>query len=160
MEKDAFIMQLRQMIEIKEKIAALLSYYEFAAGNTLVEALINGIGLDAKKHLLILRGLLDRAQGLNQAIPEDTKNDVIKTLDTVIALEWNIISQAKSILDKITDQKTKHVLMNILGEAQRNEATLKGLKNLVSEMTVEEEKVLDKIWKYGIRLDDEDFEDE
>ncbi|MHA1303452.1 MAG: hypothetical protein ACTSQE_12515 [Candidatus Heimdallarchaeaceae archaeon] len=155
MEKDAFIMQLRQMIEIKEKISVLLTHYDFAAGNTLVEALVNGIGLDAKKHLLILRGLLDRAQGLNQAIPEETKQDVLKTLDTVIALEWNVMSQTKSIIDKITDQKTKQVLINILGDVQRHEAILKGLKDLISELTLEEEKVLDKLWKYSVKFDDE-----
>jgi len=156
MEKEAFIMQLRQMIEVKEKIADLLTYYDFAVGNTLIESLMNGIGLDAKKHILILKGLLDRAQGLNQAIPEETKENVLKTLDTVIELEWNIINQNKAIIDKITDQKTKAILNNILGEVQRHEAILKGLKNLISELTVEEEKVLDKIWKYGVKFDDDE----
>ncbi|MHA1116053.1 MAG: hypothetical protein K9W45_03425 [Candidatus Heimdallarchaeum aukensis] len=156
MEKEAFIMQLRQMIEVKEKIADLLTYYDFAVGNTLIEALMNGIGFDAKKHILILKGLLDRAQGLNQAIPEETKENVLKTLDTVIELEWNIINQNKAIIDKITDQKTKAILNNILGEVQRHEAILKGLKNLISELTVEEEKVLDKIWKYGVKFDDDE----
>jgi len=144
------------MIEVKEKIADLLTYYDFAVGNTLIEALMNGIGFDAKKHILILKGLLDRAQGLNQAIPEETKENVLKTLDTVIELEWNIINQNKAIIDKITDQKTKAILNNILGEVQRHEAILKGLKNLISELTVEEEKVLDKIWKYGVKFDDDE----
>ncbi|UJG44324.1 MAG: hypothetical protein K9W46_03875 [Candidatus Heimdallarchaeum endolithica] len=156
MEKESFIVQLRQMIEIKEKIADLLTYYDFAVGNTLIESLMNGIGLDAKKHISILKGLLDRAQGLNQAIPEETKENVLKTLDTVIELEWNIINQNKAIIDKITDQKTKAILNNILGEVQRHEAILKGLKNLISELTVEEEKVLDKIWKYGVKFDDDE----
>ncbi|MHA2309123.1 MAG: hypothetical protein ACXABJ_07590, partial [Candidatus Heimdallarchaeaceae archaeon] len=97
MEKDAFIMQLRQMIEIKEKISELLTTIQFCPGNSLLEALIHGMGLDAKKHSEIFKGLLDRAQGINDAIEEDYKDSVLETVDKVLELEWNINNQLKNI---------------------------------------------------------------
>lgn len=154
MDKDAFIMQLRQMIEIKEKISELLTHVDCCEGNSLLEALIHGIGLDAKKHAEIFNGLLNRAQGINKAIDEDRKESIVNTIDIVLELEWNIGNQLKNILDRITDDKTKSVITTILGDVQRHEVTLKYLKNLVETMTESEEQIVDKIWKYSVKYDE------
>jgi hypothetical protein len=121
MEKDAFIMQLRQMLEIKEKISEILVSVDCCVGNSLLESLIHGIGLDAKKHAVIFKGLLDRAQGLNQAIPLDDKEEAISKIEKVIELEWNIKNQLKPVIDKITDDTTKKILFTILGDVQKHD---------------------------------------
>ncbi|MCG3222348.1 MAG: hypothetical protein H7641_13295 [Candidatus Heimdallarchaeota archaeon] len=154
MEKDAFIMQLRQMIEIKEKISELLTNIQCCPGNSLLEALIHGMGLDAKKHAEIFRGLLDRAQGINEAIEEDYKDSVLDAVDKVLELEWNISNQLKNVVDRVTDEKTKRVMTTVLGDVQRHEVTLKYLKDFVETMTEDEENVVDKIWKYSIKFDE------
>ncbi|NPD90043.1 MAG: hypothetical protein HGN29_15120 [Asgard group archaeon] len=154
MEKEAFIMQLRQMIDIKEKISELLTTIQFCPGNSLLEALIHGMGLDAKKHAEIFMGLLDRAQGINQAIEEDYKDSVLETVDKVLELEWNISNQLKNVVDRVVDEKTKKVMTTVLGDVQRHEITLKYLKDFVESMTEEEENVVDKIWKYSIKFDE------
>ncbi len=154
MEKDAFIMQLRQMIGIKEKISELLTTIQSCPGNSLLEALIHGMGLDAKKHAEIFKGLLDRAQGINDAIEEDYKDSVLDTVDKVLELEWNISNQLKNIVDRVADEKTKKVMTTVLGDVQRHEVTLKYLKDFVETMTEDEENVVDKIWKYSIKFDE------
>ena len=156
MEKDAFIMQLRQMIEIKEKISELLLTVDCCPNNSLLESLFRGIGLDAKKHSEMFKGLLDRAQGINQAVEDERKTAIIETISKVLELEWNMKTQVRNVIDKITDEKTKKVLTTILGDIQRHEVTLGDLKDFVDSMTVEEENVLDKIWKYSIKFDDEE----
>lgn len=154
MEKDAFIMQLRQMIEIKEKISELLTTIQCCPGNSLLESLIHGIGLDAQKHAEIFKGLLDRAQGINEAIEEEYKDSVLDTVDKVLELEWNISNQLKNVVDRIMDEKTKKVMTTILGDVQRHEVTLKYLKDFVETMTEDEENIIDKIWKYSIKFDE------
>jgi hypothetical protein len=154
MEKDAFIMQLRQMIEIKEKIGELLTTIKCCPGNSLLEALIRGMGLDAKKHAEIFKGLLDRAQGINDAIDDEYKDSVLETVDKVLELEWNINNQLKNVVDRVTDEKTKKVMTTVLGDVQRHEVTLKYLKDFVETMTEDEENVVDKIWKYSIKFDE------
>ena len=156
MEKDAFIMQLWQMIEIKEKISELLLTMDCCPQNSLLQSMFQGVGLDAKKHSEMFKGLLDRAQGVNQAIEEEKKSAIIDTISKVLELEWNMKTQVRNVIDKITDEKTKKVLTTILGDIQRHEVTLKDLKELVDSMTVKEEKVLDKIWKYSIKFDDDE----
>jgi hypothetical protein len=154
MEKDAFIMQLRQMIEIKEKISELLTTVQCCPGNSLLEALIHGIGMDAQKHAEIFKGLLDRAQGVNEAIEEDYKDSVLDTVDKVLQLEWNIGNQLKNVVDRVVDDKTKRVMTTILGDVQRHEVTLKYLKEFVETMTEDEENIIDKIWKYSVKFDE------
>ncbi len=156
MEKDAFIMQLRQMLEIKEKISEILVSVDCCVGNSLLESLIHGIGLDAKKHAVIFKGLLDRSQGLNQAIPLDDKEEAISKIEKVIELEWNIKNQLKPVIDKITDDTTKKILFTILGDVQKHEATLKNFIDLIGSMSTDEEKILDKIWKYSVKFDDDE----
>ncbi|MCK4897026.1 MAG: hypothetical protein KAS47_09460, partial [Candidatus Heimdallarchaeota archaeon] len=90
MDKDAFIMQLRQMIEIKEKISELLMNVNCCPGNSLIESLFHGMALDAQKHAEIFKGLLDRAQGLNEAIEEERKLVVLDSVNKVLELEWNV----------------------------------------------------------------------
>jgi len=154
MEKDAFIMQLRQMIEIKEKISEYLTTVQCCPGNSLLESLIHGMGLDAKKHAEIFKGLLDRAQGVNVAIDEDYKDSVLDTVDKVLELEWNISNQLKTVIDRVTDEKTKKIMTTVLGDVQRHEVTLRYLQEFVETMTEEEENVVDKIWKYSIKFDE------
>ncbi|MCK4844990.1 MAG: hypothetical protein KAS95_04905 [Candidatus Heimdallarchaeota archaeon] len=156
MEKDAFIMQLRQMLEIKEKIGEILVSVDCCVGNSLLESLFHGIGLDAKKHAEMLRGLLDRAQGLNQAIPLDDKDNATNKIKKVIELEWNVKNQLRSVVDKITDDTSKKILVTILGDVQRHEATLNSLIDLIGALSTDEEKIVDKIWKYSIKFDDDE----
>jgi len=156
MEKDAFIMQLRQMIEIKDKTSKILASIDCCIGNSLLESLIRGISLDAKKHAEIFRGLLDRAQGLNQAIAEEDKQEACDKINKVLELEWNVKNLLKPVIDKMVDDKTKKILNTILGDSQKQEAALKNILDLVSSMTIEEESVLDKIWKYSVKFDDDE----
>jgi hypothetical protein len=156
MEKDALIMQLRQMIEIKEKIGELLMNVDCCPTNSLLESLFHGVGLDAKKHAEILRGLLDRAQGLNRPLEEERKDNILDTISKVLELEWNVRNQVRNAVDRVVDEKTKTVLTSILGDIQRHEVTLKDLQEFVETMTVEEEKILDKIWKYSIKFDEDE----
>ncbi len=156
MEKDAFIMQLRQMLEIKEKIGQILVSVDCCVGNSLLESLFHGIGLDAKKHAEIFKGLLDRAQGQNQAIPVDDKENATSKIQKVIELEWNVKNQLKSVIDKMTDDTTKKILVTVLGDVQKHEATLNSLIDLIGSMSTDEEKILDKIWKYSVKFDDDE----
>lgn len=151
-------MQLRQMIEIKEKVSELLMNVNCCPQNSLLESLFHGIALDAKKHVEIFKGLLDRAQGLNEALEEDRKQEILQTVNKVLELEWNVGNQTRNVIDKMTDDKTKKVLTTILGDIQRHEVTLKDLQDFVEGMTIEQENVLDKIWKYSIKFDIEDEE--
>ena len=156
MEKDAFIMQLRQMLEIKNKISDILVSVDCCVGNSLLESLFHGIGLDAKKQAEIFKGLLDRAQGQNQAIPLDDKKCSTDKIKKVIELEWNVKNQLKSVIDKMTDDTTKKILITVLGDVQRHEATLNSLIDLIGAMSTDEEKIVDKIWKYSIKFDDDE----
>jgi len=154
MEKEAFIMQLRHMIEIKEKISELLTTFDYAPGNTLIESLIHGVGCDAKKHLELFHGLLDRAMGVTEAITKENKEIIKNLIDQVVELEWNVESQLKVLLDKLTDEKTKKILFHVLGDVQRHKVVLENIKELVESMSVEEESVLDQIWKYSVTFDE------
>lgn len=156
MEKDAFIMQLRQILEIKEKISDILVSVDCCVGNSLLESIFHGIGLDAKKHAELIKGLLDRAQGLNQAIPLDDKENATAKIKKVIELEWNVKNQLRTFVDKITDGTTKKILVTVLGDVQRHEATLTSLIDLIGSMSTDEEKIVDKIWKYSVKFDDDE----
>ena len=158
MDKDAFIMQLRQMIEIKEKISELLMNVDCCPNNSLLEALFHGMSLDAKKHSEIFKGLLDRAQGVNQAIEEERKQVILNSVNKVLELEWNVKNQTRNVIDRVSDDKTKRVLTSILGDIQRHEVTLKDLHSFSEDMVVDQEKIIDKIWKYSIKFDDDDDE--
>ena len=151
-------MQLRQMIEIKEKIGELLMNVECCPGNSLLESLFHGMALDAKKHAEIFRGLLDRAQGLNEAIDDEKKEVVLDNVNKVLELEWNVRNQTRNIIDRITDEKTKRVMTTILGDIQRHEVTLKDLKDFIEGMTEDQENIIDKIWKYSIKFDEAEEE--
>ncbi|MHA1686290.1 MAG: hypothetical protein ACTSYD_07740 [Candidatus Heimdallarchaeaceae archaeon] len=154
MEKEAFIMQMRQIIEIKEKISEMLLKFDISPGNTLYEAIIHGIGYNAKKHIEIFQGLLDRAQGITEPLSAEGKDKIKELLDTIIELEWNVEVQLKTITDKITDDKTRKILLQTLGDVQRDKAILADIKELADSMTEEEENVMDKIWKYSVTFDD------
>ena len=154
MEKEAFIMQMRQIIEIKEKISEMLLKFDISPGNTLYEAIIHGIGYNAKKHIEIFQGLLDRAQGITEPLSAEGKDKIKELLDTIIELEWNVEVQLKTITDKITDDKTRKILLQTLGDVQRDRAILADIKELADSMTEEEENVMDKIWKYSVTFDD------
>lgn len=154
MEKEAFIMQMRQIIEIKEKISEMLLKFDISPGNTLYEAIIHGIGYNAKKHIEVFQGLLDRAQGITEPLSAEDKDKIKELLDTIIELEWNVEVQLKTITDKITDDKTRKILLQALGDVQRDRAILADMKELADSMTEEEEKVMDKIWKYSVTFDD------
>lgn len=158
MDKDAFIMQLRQMIEIKEKISELLMNVNCCPDNSLLEALFHGMSLDAKKHSEIFKGLLDRAQGINQAIDEERKKAILTSVNKVLELEWNVKNQTRNVIDRVSDDKTKRVLTSILGDIQRHEVTLKDLQSFSEDMVADQEKTIDKIWKYSIKFDDDEEE--
>lgn len=151
-------MQLRQMIEIKEKISELLMNVNCCPGNSLLESLFHGMALDAQKHAEIFRGLLDRAQGLNEAIEEERKLVVLDSVNKVLELEWNVGNQTRNIINRVTDDKTKKVLTTILGDIQRHEVTLRDLHDFIEGMTVDQEDIIDKIWKYSIKFDDDEDE--
>ena len=158
MEKDAFIMQMRQMIEIKEKISELLMNVQCCPDNSLLEALFHGMALDAQKHSEIFKGLLDRAQGVNVAIEEERKQAILASVNKVLELEWNVKNQTMNLIDKVTDDKTKKVLRTILGDIQRHEVTLRDLQSFSEDMAVDQEKILDKIWKYSMKFDEDEEE--
>lgn len=154
MEKEAFVMQLRQIIEIKEKISDMLLKFDVSPGNTIYEAIIHGIGYNAKKHIEIFQGLLDRAQGISSPLTTEEKEKIKELLDTIMELEWNVEVQLKTLTDKTTDDKTRKILLQTLGEVQRDRAILSELKELSEEMTETEETAMDKIWKYSVTFDD------
>lgn len=145
-------MQLRQMLDIKEKISEMLLEPGYTPSNSLIEGILYGIGLDAQKHIKLFEGLLNRAQGVNRAIEEDSKKVIIERIDTVLQLEWNIINQIKILIDQVTDQTTKKILNTILGDIQRHEKTLSELKKVIKSLSKEEETVLDQIWKYSLEF--------
>ncbi|MHA1668442.1 MAG: hypothetical protein ACTSUR_07270 [Candidatus Heimdallarchaeaceae archaeon] len=156
MEKDAFIMQLKQIIEIKEKVRKLIESLGDCPSNSLIESLYLSIANDAKKHLDIFQGLLDRALGLNKPLEEDKITEILETLAKVRELEWNIGNQIRTIINKVTDEKTKSVLTSVLGDIQRHEFYLRNLQEFINVMTENEEKIVEKIWKYSIHFDDDD----
>lgn len=145
-------MQLRQMLEIKEKISEMLLEPDYAPSNSLIEGILYGIGLDAQKHAKLFDGLLNRAKGVNQPIEEDSKENILERIDTVLELEWNVINQIKMLIDKVTDQTTKKILNTILGDIQRHEKTLSELKKVIKSLCKEEETALDQIWKYSLEF--------
>ncbi len=159
MDKDAVIMQLRQMIEIKEKISELLMNVNCCPDNSLLEALFHGMALDAQKHSEIFKGLLDRAQGMNEAIEDERKTEILASVNKVLELEWNVKNQTKTIIDRVTDEKTKKILTTVLGDIQRHEVTLKDLQHFSEDMSIDQERIIDKIWKYSIKFDDDEEED-
>ena len=71
-------------------------------------------------------------------------------------MEWNVRNQLRTVVDKITDDTTKKILVTVLGDVQRHEATLTSLIDLIGSMSTDEEKIVDKIWKYSVKFDDDE----
>jgi len=148
LEKNEFIKFLKEQILLEEQIVAIATASVKSTKNQLVHHLIEGIGLDSKKHALILQAIIAHLESKTPFITEEKRNELGRNISHHIELEAKAIKTYSTIIPKTTDSGIKNLLEYILEDERRHHKLLKEIYNaIIQKETLTEQDLWDLTWK-------------
>ncbi len=138
----------RKMAELEEKYAIKLDKDFRGWGNPAVDALIETIALDSKKHAILYRTAAYLIEGKNLSIIDIQYEALEKSLKTHIDTEEKMILKVKEYASRVENVGVKNILLEIYSDEVRHHPFMKNLLELILKgQTITEEDVFNLVFR-------------
>ena len=132
---------MNEMADMEEKYAIKLDKDFRGWGNPAVDALIEAIAFDSKKHAVLYRTAAYLVDGKNLSIIDIKFEDMEKRLREHIETEDKMLKRVKELINKVENEGAKRLLVEIYGDEVSHHPFMNQLLELIlkSESITEED---------------------
>ena len=139
---------LKKMAELEEKYAINLDKDFRGWGNPAVDALIETIALDSRKHAILYRTAAYIIEGKNLSIIDIKYEDMEKSLKKHIETEKQMIQKASKYVKEVKNVGANNLLKEIYMDELRHHPFMKNLFELILKgQTITEEDVFNLVFR-------------
>jgi hypothetical protein len=140
--------ELENMAKLEEEYAIRLDKDFRGWGNPAVDALIETIALDSKKHAILYRTAAYLIEEKSLALIDIQLEDLEKRLKKHIEVEKEMIEKASKYADEVDNVGAKNILREIYMDEVRHHPFMKNLLELVLKAeTITEEDVFNLVFR-------------
>lgn len=140
--------ELEQMAKLEEEYAIKLDKDFRGWGNPAVDALIETIALDSKKHAILYRTAAYLIEEKNLSIIDIQYEDMEKSLREHIEVEKDMIEKASKFVNAVENVGARNLLREIYMDEVRHHPFMKNLLELVLKAeTITEEDVFNLVFR-------------
>jgi bacterioferritin (cytochrome b1) len=137
-----------EMAEVEEKYAIKLDKDFRGWGNPAVDALIEAIAYDSKKHAVLYRTAAYIEEGKNLSIIDIKYEDLEKNLKKHIETEEKMLKKVKELINNVENVGVKNLLIDIYSDEVAHHPFMKKLLELVLKGdTITEEDVFNMVFR-------------
>jgi hypothetical protein len=140
--------EMIEMAEIEEQYAIKLDKDFRGWGNPAVDALIEAIAYDSKKHAVLYRTAAYLVEGKNLSIIDIKFEDLEKSLRKHIETEEKMLKRVKELVNSVENEGAKRLLAEVYGDEVSHHPFMKQLLKLVLKGdTITEEDVFNMVFR-------------
>ena len=123
--------EMIEMAEMEEKYALKLDKDFRGWGNPAVDALIEAVAYDSKKHAVLYRTAAYLVEGKNLSIIDIKYEDLEKNLQKHIETEVKMLRRVKELMSKVENEGAKRLLAEVYSDEVNHHPFMKQLLKLV-----------------------------
>jgi bacterioferritin (cytochrome b1) len=140
--------EMKRMADMEEQYAIKLDKDYRGWGNPAVDALIEAIAFDSKKHAVLYRTAAYLVEGKNLSIIDIKFEDLEKSLRKHIETEEKMLKGVKELITKVENKGAKRLLAEIYGDEVSHHPFMKQLLKLILKgETITEEDVFNMVFR-------------
>jgi hypothetical protein len=140
--------EMKKMAEIEEQYAIKLDKDFRGWGNPAVDALIEAIAFDSKKHAVLYRTAAYLVEGRSLSVIDIKFEDLEKSLRNHIEIEEKMLKRVKEMIGKVDNEGAKNLLIEIYSDEVSHHPFMKNLLELVLKgETITEEDVFRMVFR-------------
>ena len=140
--------EMKDMADMEEKYAIKLDKDFRGWGNPAVDALIEAIAFDSKKHAILYRTAAYLEEGKSLAVIDIKYDDLEKSLKQHIETEEKMLKKVKEMISKVENKGAKNLLKEIYSDEVTHHPFMKKLLELViKKETITEEDVFNMLFR-------------
>ena len=140
--------EMNEMADMEEKYAVKLDKDFRGWGNPAVDALIEAVAFDSKKHAVLYRTAAYLVDGKNLSIIDQKFEDLEKSLREHIETEEKMLKKVKELIVKVENEGAKRLLGEIYGDEVSHHPFMKQLLKLVLKgAAITEEDVFNMVFR-------------
>ena len=123
--------EMNEMADMEEKYAVKLDKDFRGWGNPAVDALIEAVAYDSKKHAVLYRTAAYLVDGKNLSIIDQKFEDLEKSLREHIKTEEKMLKKVKELMIKVENEGAKRLLAEVYSDEVSHHPFMKQLLKLV-----------------------------
>jgi len=151
LEGEELISFLKKQIDLEKMIVEEGNRSVKGVKNVLVRELIRGIALDSMKHANMLEAMIALISGAKIFLTEEESERIGAQIKRHIELEKQAIETYSTLLEHITDERTRLLVDYILKDERRHHELLRKIDRIIVEAeTLREEDLWEMVWKYSV----------
>lgn len=140
--------EMNDMADMEEQYAIKLDKDFRGWGNPAVDALIEAIAYDSKKHAVLYRTAAYLVDGKNLSVIDIKFEDMERSLKTHIETEEKMLKKVKEMISKTENQGAKNLLLEIYSDEVSHHPFMKKLLELIIKReTITEEDVFNMLFR-------------
>lgn len=139
---------MKKMADMEEEYAVKLDKDFRGWGNPAVDALIEAISFDSKKHAVLYRTAAYLIEGKNLSVIDIKFEDLEKSLLKHIETEEKMLKKVKELISKVENEGAKNLLTEIYSDEVSHHPFMKKLLELILKgETITEEDVFNMVFR-------------
>lgn len=140
--------EMKKMADMEEEYAVKLDKDFRGWGNPAVDALIEAISFDSKKHAVLYRTAAYLIEGKNLSVIDIKFEDLEKSLLKHIETEEKMLKKVKELISKVENEGAKNLLTEIYSDEVSHHPFMKKLLELILKgETITEEDVFNMVFR-------------
>ena len=139
--------KMNEMADMEEQYAIKLDKDFRGWGNPAVDALIEAIAFDSKKHAVLYRTAAYLEEKKTLAVIDIKVEDLEKRLKSHIETEEKMLKTVKEMIGKAETQGAKNLLKEIYADEVTHHPFMKKLLEMVKKETITEEDVFNMLFR-------------
>jgi rubrerythrin len=140
--------EMKKMAEMEEQYAIKLDKDFRGWGNPAVDALIEAIAFDSKKHAVLYRTAAYLLEGRSLSVIDIKFEGLEKSLRKHIEMEEKMLKRVKEMIGKVDNEGAKNLLVEIYSDEVSHHPFMKKLLELVLRgETITEEDVFNMVFR-------------
>ena len=139
--------EMNEMADMEEEYAIKLDKDFRGWGNPAVDALIEAIAFDSKKHAILYRTAAYIEEGKSLAVIDIKAEDLEKRLKAHIETEEKMLKKVKEMITKTDNEGVKKILTEIYADEVTHHPFMKNLMEMVKKETITEEDVFNMLFR-------------
>ena len=139
---------MKEMAEMEEQYAIKLDKDFRGWGNPAVDALIEAVAFDSKKHAILYRTAAYLVEGKSLALIDIQYEDLAASLRKHIETEEKMLKKVKELISKVKNKGAKNLLIEIYSDEVSHHPFMKNLLELALKgETITEEDVFNMVFR-------------
>ena len=139
---------MKEMAEMEEQYAIKLDKDFRGWGNPAVDALIEAVAFDSKKHAILYRTAAYLVEGKSLSLIDIQYEDLAASLRKHIETEEKMLKKVKELISKVENKGAKNLLIEIYSDEVSHHPFMKNLLELALKgETITEEDVFNMVFR-------------